>query len=229
IVQFMHSVLERAKKVDAIIFNTFNKLEGDILDELSTLFPPCYAIGPLNVLENKIGDQALASIKTNLWKEDHECIKWLDSKADALVIYVNFGSIAVMTSQKLVEFCWGLAKSNCSFLWIIRPDLVVGENAVLPHEFLAETSDRGLLASWCPQEQQPNCWWSCNKWGIAMEADSAAKRDEIQKLVTDLMNEKREKIRKNAIDWKNKVEGACTDPFGSSMVNLEKVIKLSST
>ncbi|GKB44946.1 hypothetical protein Tco_0889888 [Tanacetum coccineum] len=61
-----------------------------------------------------------------------------------------------------------------------------------------------------------------------MEADSAAKRDEIQKLVTDLMNEKKgEKIRKNAIDWKNKVEGACTDPFGSSMVNLEKVIKWS--
>ncbi|GJR46537.1 hypothetical protein Tco_1314640 [Tanacetum coccineum] len=128
IVQFMHSVLERAKKVDAIIFNTFNELEGDILDELSTIFPPCYAIGPLNVLENKIGDQALASIKTNLWKEDHECIKWLDSKADASVIYVNFGSIAVMTSQKLGEFCWGLAKSNCSFFWIIRPDLVVGEN-----------------------------------------------------------------------------------------------------
>ncbi|GJY07361.1 7-deoxyloganetin glucosyltransferase-like protein [Tanacetum coccineum] len=225
-VQFIESLLERAKKADAIVFNTFNELEGEILDTLSTIFPPCYALGPLNVLENKIGDEALASIKTNLWKEDHECIKWLDSKADASVIYVNFGSIVVLTSQQLVEFCWGLAKSNCSFLWVIRPDLVAGENAVLPKEFLGETSDRGLLTSWCPQEQvlnhpsiggflthcgwnstiesisngvpmicwamfsdqQPNCWWSCNKWGIAMEADSAAKRDEIQKLVTDLMN-----------------------------------------
>ncbi|GKF58200.1 7-deoxyloganetin glucosyltransferase-like protein, partial [Tanacetum coccineum] len=187
-------------------------LECDILDTLSAIFPPCYAIGPLNVLENQIGDEALASIKTNIWKEDHECLKWLDSKANASFIYVNF----------------------------------VGENAVLPHEFLAETSKRGLLASWCPQEQvlnhpsiggfltycgsnstiesisngvpmicwplvsdqQPNCWWSCNKWGIAMEADSAAKRDEIQKLVIDLMNgEKGGKIRKNAIDWKKKVEG----------------------
>ncbi|GKE73113.1 7-deoxyloganetin glucosyltransferase-like protein [Tanacetum coccineum] len=267
-VQFIESLLERAKKADAIVFNTFNELEGEILDTLSTIFPPCYALGPLNVLENKIGDEALASIKTNLWKEDHECIKWLDSKADASVIYVNFGSIVVLTSQQLVEFCWGLAKSNCSFLWVIRPDLVAGENAVLPKEFLGETSDRGLLTSWCPQEQvlnhpsiggflthcgwnstiesisngvpmicwamfsdqQPNCWWSCNKWGIAMEADSAAKRDEIQKLVTDLMNgEKGNEIRKNAIDWKKKVEGACTDPSGSSMVNLEKVIKLLQT
>jgi hypothetical protein len=44
----------------------------------------------------------------------------------------------------------------CVFLWIIRPDLVVGESAILPPEFGIETKERGLIASWCPQEEVLN-------------------------------------------------------------------------
>ncbi|KAM7486952.1 hypothetical protein LguiA_002961 [Lonicera macranthoides] len=69
------------------------------------------------------------------------------------VVYVNFGSITVMTPDQLVEFSWGLANSKQTFLWIIRPDLVTGDSAILPAEFLEERKQRGLLASWCPQEQ----------------------------------------------------------------------------
>ncbi|KAI3686083.1 hypothetical protein L1987_79753 [Smallanthus sonchifolius] len=157
-VQFFCSQVERAKSdsVSAIIFNTFDEFDCDILDTLSSKFPPCYGIGPLHLLENKIVDKTLASFKSNLWKEDTECVKWLDSKDSSSVVYVNFGSITVMTSQQLVEFGWGLAKSNYSFLWIIRPDLVIGESAVLPPELLAEINGRGLLASWCPQIQVLN-------------------------------------------------------------------------
>lgn len=36
---------------------------------------------------------------------------------------------------------------------MIRPDLVVGEDAVVPPDFLSETEDRRMLASWCPQEK----------------------------------------------------------------------------
>ncbi|KAI3672846.1 hypothetical protein L6452_38946 [Arctium lappa] len=264
-VQFFSSQIERAKKASAIVFNTFHELDYDILDTLSSLFPPCFEIGPLHLLENKITDKSLltSAIKSNLWKEDTECLKWLDSKPPASVIYVNFGSIVVMTPQQLVEFCWGLAKSNYSFLWIIRPDLVIGDSAVLPSEFLAEISDRGLLASWCPQEQvlnhpsiggflthsgwnstiesisngvpmlcwpffadqQTNCWLSCNKWGVALEIDNDVKRDEVLKLVIELMNgEKGKEMRKNAIEWKNKADEACVLPSGSSMANLEKLI-----
>ncbi|CAI9291503.1 unnamed protein product [Lactuca saligna] len=155
-VKFLCAQVERAKMASAIIFNTFHELESDILDTISSMFPPSYAIGPFHFLEDKIADKSLASIKSNLWKEEPECLKWLDSKPPLSVIYVNFGSIVVMTPQQLVEFCWGLAKSNYSFLWIIRPDLVIGDSAVLPPEFLEETSDRRFLAGWCPQEQVLN-------------------------------------------------------------------------
>ncbi|KAJ9565123.1 hypothetical protein OSB04_001089 [Centaurea solstitialis] len=152
-VGFSHTEISRSKKASSIIFNTFEELDFDILDHLSSTFPPCYGIGPLNLLENEFGDKSLASIKSSLWKEESECLKWLDSKPPLSVIYVNFGSITVMTRQQLIEFCWGLAKSHCSFLWIIRPDLVIDGSAALPPEFLAETRDRGMLASWCLQEE----------------------------------------------------------------------------
>ncbi|KAL8202027.1 hypothetical protein R6Q57_011174 [Mikania cordata] len=151
--KFLCSQVERAKKASAIIFNTFDELDYDNLDTLSSIFPPCFGVGPFNLVEKMLDDEPLASIQSSLWKEDLECVKWLDSKAPLSVIYVNFGSITVMTSQQLIEFGWGLAKSGYSFLWIIRPDLVIGESAILPPEFVAETSDRGFLASWCPQEQ----------------------------------------------------------------------------
>ncbi|XP_076934640.1 7-deoxyloganetin glucosyltransferase-like [Bidens hawaiensis] len=259
---------QRAMKASAIIFNTFDELEGEILDTLSKLYPSGYGIGPLHLLQSKIADKSLDSIKSNLRVEEPECLKWLDDKEPLSVIYVNFGSVLVMTPQQLVEFCWGLAKSNYSFLWIIRPDLVIGDSAVLSPEFLEQTSNRGMFASWCPQEQvlshpsiggflthsgwnstiesisygvpmicwpffadqQPNCWWSCNKWKIAMEIDSDVKSDEVSKLVIELMNgEKGKEMRKNAIDFKNKAEEACTFPSGSSVVNLEKVIQLIKT
>ncbi|KAK1406857.1 hypothetical protein QVD17_38465 [Tagetes erecta] len=155
-VQFFDSQLQKSKSASAILFNTFDELERHIFDSLSLKYPPCYGIGPVHLLENKIVDESIASIKSNLWKEEPECLKWLDSKEPSSVVYVNFGSITVMTSQQLVEFGWGLARSNYTFLWIIRPDLVTGESAVLPLELLEEIKGRGLLAGWCPQEQVLN-------------------------------------------------------------------------
>ncbi|GMP45946.1 hypothetical protein CsSME_00014280 [Camellia sinensis var. sinensis] len=60
-----------------------------------------------------------------------------------------------MTAQQLIEFAWGLANSSHTFLWIIRPDRIVGELAILLPDFVSETKERSLL-SWCPQEQVLN-------------------------------------------------------------------------
>ncbi|KAK7385317.1 hypothetical protein VNO78_31033 [Psophocarpus tetragonolobus] len=144
---------KRAERASAIILNTFDALEHDVLEALSSILPPIYSIGPLNLLVEDVDDKDLKAIGSNLWKEEFECVEWLDTKEPNSVVYVNFGSITVMTGEQLVEFAWGLANSNKSFLWIIRPDLVAGENAVLPPEFLKQTKNRSMLSSWCPQEQ----------------------------------------------------------------------------
>ncbi|XP_022726482.1 7-deoxyloganetin glucosyltransferase-like [Durio zibethinus] len=141
-------------KASALIFNTFDSLEQDALNTMSAIHViPVYSIGPLHLLADQIRDDKLEQIDSNLWTEQPECVDWLNSKEPNSVLYVNFGSVAVMTPEQLIEFAWGLANSKKQFLWIIRPDLVTGKAAILPPEFVSETKDRGKLASWCPQEQ----------------------------------------------------------------------------
>ncbi|KAJ9560404.1 hypothetical protein OSB04_005564 [Centaurea solstitialis] len=256
-VKFAIQETTRAKKASAIILNTFEELEHDVLNELSSIYSKVYSIGPLHTLENNMKINDLQFLGSSLWKEETECLEWLDSKESNSVVYVNFGSIAVITVQQLVEFSWGLANSKQTFLWIIRPDLVSGESPVLPPEFLEATNDRGLLASWCPQEkvlnhpsiggflthsgwnstlesissgvpmicwpffaeQQTNCWFSCNQWGIAMEIDGDVDRKQVEMHVKMLMvEEKGEEMRQMATVWKRKSEST------SSLMNIDNLI-----
>jgi hypothetical protein len=222
---FVMRAAETSVKAHAIAIHSFDSLEKDVLDGLSTIFPRVYSIGPLQLLLNQIQQDGLSSIGYNLWKEDSECLQWLDTKEPKSVVYVNFGSIAVMTAEQLVEFAMGLANSEISFLWIIRPDLVTGESAILPAEFQVETQNRGFVTSWCPQEEvlnhpsvggflthtgwnsiieslcagvpvicwplfadQPiNCSYACIEWGVGMDIDNNVKREEVEKLIRNLM------------------------------------------
>ncbi|KAF3445098.1 hypothetical protein FNV43_RR14791 [Rhamnella rubrinervis] len=148
---------ERVHKASALVIQTLEVLEGDVLDALpSTLPNNVYAIGPIQLHLDCLPKDHTNHVGYSLLKEDTECLQWLNSKPPNSVLYVNFGSVIVMTSQQLVEFGKGLAKSMHAFLWVIRPDLVVGQSAILPPEFEREIKGRGLIASWCPQEQVLN-------------------------------------------------------------------------
>ncbi|XP_015880718.2 7-deoxyloganetin glucosyltransferase [Ziziphus jujuba] len=152
---FCIEATEKAHQASAIIILTFKALEQDVLDAIASMFPKVFAIGPLQLLLNRIPEHPL-KLKYSLWKEESECLQWLNTKPKGSVLYVNFGSIAVMSPEQLMEFGYGIANSKHPFLWIIRPDLVVGKTAVLPPEFSVETKGRGLIGSWCPQEEVLN-------------------------------------------------------------------------
>ncbi|KAK2965014.1 hypothetical protein RJ639_029428, partial [Escallonia herrerae] len=93
---------------------------------------------PSKLLEKQSPEpDELKHIQLNLLKEESECLEWLDSKEPNSVIYVNFGSVARMTLEQLIEFAWGLANSKQKFLWSIRPDLVISDSSALPLEFEA--------------------------------------------------------------------------------------------
>ncbi|CAN6244849.1 unnamed protein product [Urochloa humidicola] len=157
--EFLMREVARADAADAVIFNTFDELDPAALEAMRAILPPVYTIGPLgHVLDRIAGDAgadtaaALATIRASLWKEDLTCVRWLDGRAARSVVYVNCGCVTTMSSDDLVEFAWGLANSGYDFPWIIRPDLVKGDTAVLPPEFVEATRGRCLLASWCEQE-----------------------------------------------------------------------------
>ncbi|KAL5707805.1 7-deoxyloganetin glucosyltransferase [Ranunculus cassubicifolius] len=147
--------LPKLSRVSAIILNTFDTLEIEVLDAMKSLLPPIYPIGPLILLEKQISNQDLRSFGSNLLKENQDCFQFLDSKPVKSVIYVNFGSSTGLTRQQLLEFAWGLANSKHNFLWVVRPDLVVGgEDADFPVEFMTEIDGRGMIITgWCPQEK----------------------------------------------------------------------------
>ncbi|KFK44332.1 hypothetical protein AALP_AA1G244400 [Arabis alpina] len=151
---FIHET-DRAKLASAIILNTFDDLEHDVIHYMESILPPIYSIGPLNLLVNQeiYEDSEIGRMGSNLWREESECLDWLDTKSRNSVVYVNFGSLTVMSAKHLVEFAWGLAATRKDFAWVIRPDVVVGDVAMVPPEFLTETVDRRMLASWCPQEK----------------------------------------------------------------------------
>jgi hypothetical protein len=150
---FLGSEAHNCLNSSGIIFNTFEDFEHEVLEAMSSKFPNIHNIGPIHLLGRHVPKSQFMSLGSNLWKEDSKCLQWLDEKEPNSVVYVNYGSITVMTEQHLIEFAWGLANSKHPFLWIVRPDVVMGDSAILPDEFFEETKDRGLLTSWCPQDK----------------------------------------------------------------------------
>ena len=254
---------QNARRARGVILNTYDALEQGVVDALRREFPRVYTVGPLAAFANAARGGERDVIGGNLWKEDTSCLRWLDTQPPGSVVYVNFGSITVMSPAQLSEFAWGLAGSGRPFLWVIRPDLVSGENAMLPEEFVTDTKERGVLASWCPQElvlshpsvglflthcgwnstlesicagvpmlcwpffaEQPtNCRYVCAKWGIGMEIDSDVRREEVARLVREVMDgETGKAMRVKAMLWKEKAREAVEDG-GSSRKNMERLVE----
>lgn len=147
---------EEAFQASGIIFETFEALEHDVFDAIKPMFQNVYAVGPLQMLLNSAstgtGDH-LKSVSFNQRGYGIRCLEWLDSMKPNSVVYISFGDLAVMTPWQLCEFAWGICNSNQPFLWKITPDFFKGQLATLPLEFLEKTKERGLIATWCPQEQ----------------------------------------------------------------------------
>ncbi|XP_039145907.1 7-deoxyloganetin glucosyltransferase-like [Dioscorea cayenensis subsp. rotundata] len=145
---FMNHAFQKVFQTSAIIINTFDELEGNVLKAMAKMLPPIYTVGPLSLISDHC---------SSFWKEDMNCLEWLDGKQPNSVIYVSFGSFAELTNDQLIEFAWGLVYSEHDFLWIIRQGLIKGDqesDVVLPEEILREImNERGLITSWCRQEK----------------------------------------------------------------------------
>ncbi|KAL6635154.1 hypothetical protein ACP70R_027825 [Stipagrostis hirtigluma subsp. patula] len=264
-VRFVLQETARTRGASAAIINTFDELEGEAVAAMESLglAKKVYTVGPLPLVAREDPPTPRSTIRLSLWKEQEECLRWLDGREPGSVVYVNFGSITVMSNEQLVEFAWGLANSGREFLWIIRRDLVKGDTAVLPPEFVAETAGRGLMASWCPQQevlnhpavgaflthsgwnstleaicggvpvlswpffadQQTNCRYQCNVWGVGMEIDSNVRRDAVASLITEIMEGERGKeMRRRAREWRDKAIEAAK-PGGASHRNFDDLVR----
>ncbi|GJN32550.1 hypothetical protein PR202_gb21064 [Eleusine coracana subsp. coracana] len=181
---FMREAERLSSLPDGVIFNTFDDLERPALDAMRSVLPmPLYTVGPLclhvcHAISTSTGSQQLDSIGSNLWQEQDDVLEWLDGRALRSVVYLNFGSIAMITGEQLMQFALGLVDSGYCFLWNIRPGFVKGE-ADLPPKLLAAVEEgKGKLSTWCPQEkvlqhEAIGLFLTHSGWNSTMESISA--------------------------------------------------------
>ena len=87
------------------------------------------------------------------------------------VIYISFGSLASLGADQMEELTLGLKNSNCHFLWVVRDS----EYRKLPANFVQETTEKGLVVSWCNQlevlaHKAIGCFMTHCGWNSTLEA-----------------------------------------------------------
>ncbi|KAK4566228.1 hypothetical protein RGQ29_002458 [Quercus rubra] len=250
-------------EVNWVFCSSFDKLEEEVVRWISSQWP-IKNIGPTipsMYLDKRLKDDKnydLSLFKTNV----DACMKWLDSKDTGTVVYVSFGSLAALGEEQMEELALGLKRSNRYFLWVVRET----EAKKLPTNFIEETTERGLVVSWCPQLEVlshkavgcfvTHCGWNSTlealslgvpmvtmpqwtdqttnskfvmdvwKVGIRVKVDDKGivTREEIELCINEVMGEKREELKRNAIKWK-KLANEALDEGGSSDKNIDEFVE----
>ncbi|MCD9646126.1 hypothetical protein HAX54_035678 [Datura stramonium] len=155
--QAVFKEIERIPKAHGLILNSFEDLDGPFLSCIRSYSPKTYAIGPVHLnLQTRLAAKAtpLLSSSNSLWEEDHTSIKWLDEQSIGSVIYVSFGSLAVVSRNEMLEFWHGLMNSKVKFLWVMRPNMLKGGEShdQLMKELAEDCKGTGYIVSWAPQK-----------------------------------------------------------------------------
>ncbi|XP_058190880.1 scopoletin glucosyltransferase-like [Rhododendron vialii] len=135
-----------------VIVNSFYKLETEYADYYKNVLKRrAWHIGPVSLCNREIEDKTQRGKEASI--DEHECLKWLDSKKRNSVIYVCFGSMAKYGDSQLYEIAMGLESSGQQFIWVIRREKNKEKNeGWLADGFEERMKDTGLIIrGWAPQ------------------------------------------------------------------------------
>ncbi|OWM87452.1 7-deoxyloganetic acid glucosyltransferase-like [Punica granatum] len=153
--QFVVNEGQQNFRVDALILNTFEELELPVLEHTPGKTPKLYAVGPLHapLKSRSPHEMAFWSSSRNLWKEDRNCMGWLDNQPARSVVDVSFGGIVVKTADRFLEFWHGLVNIGKHFVRAIRAGLIPSDGWALLDELMKATEERARIVEWAPQEE----------------------------------------------------------------------------
>ncbi|KAI8532773.1 hypothetical protein RHMOL_Rhmol11G0240300 [Rhododendron molle] len=200
-----------------VIVNSFYELETEYADYYrDVLKRRAWHIGPVSLCNREIEDKAQRGKEASI--DEHECLKWLDSKKLNSVIYICFGSVAKFDASQLYEIAMGIESSGQQFIWVVRRG--ENENASeewLPAGFEERMKDKGLIIrGWAPQVLildheavggfVTHCGWNSTLEGISAGVSMAtwpvfAEQFYNEKLVTEIL---RIGISVGALKWKTR-------------------------
>ncbi|CAL1405103.1 unnamed protein product [Linum trigynum] len=133
------------------VFNSFHALESKYLDYLKKELghDRVWAVGPLLPPAAASGGDGNGKDRggaSSVSVSDLEA--WLDSCPDDRVVYVCFGSEAVLTADQTAALASGLEKSGVRFVWSVKG----GGAGHVAREFEDRVAGRGVvIRGWAPQ------------------------------------------------------------------------------
>ncbi|KAK8480871.1 hypothetical protein V6N11_051361 [Hibiscus sabdariffa] len=216
---------------DWVFFSIFYELEAEAVDWMSK-FWNVRTVGPTVpsvFLDKRIQndkDYGMHLFKPNV----SACMSWLSGKPKDSVMYISFGSYASPGIEQSAELASALKETDVYFLWVVKET----EKAILPYNFIEETSEKGLVVSWCPVssvgDQPTNAKHIEDVWGIGIrvhpDEEGTVRRETIKQCIAELVTEVGEKgkeIKKNSIKWKDLAKKA-VDEGGRSDQNIDEFI-----
>ncbi|XP_010530759.1 PREDICTED: UDP-glucosyl transferase 73B2-like [Tarenaya hassleriana] len=150
--EFITEVRDSEKLSYGVLMNTFHELEPAYADFYKKFVAKSsWNIGPLSLCNRGFEEKAERGKKVSI--DEHECLKWLDSKRPDSVIYLSFGSVAKFSNDQLKEIAAGLEASGHDFIWVVRKSDDKGEKEEwLPEGFEERTRGKGMIIrGWAPQ------------------------------------------------------------------------------
>ncbi|KAJ0251174.1 hypothetical protein HA466_0135450 [Hirschfeldia incana] len=150
-----------------ILVNSFQELEQEAFSSVLDNFK-IVPVGPLITTR----DDSVVEDKY---------IQWLDSKADSSVLYISFGTIAVLSKKQVAELCKALIESRRPFLWVIAEKSFRSKEDGEEKEedsiksFREELDEIGMVVSWCNQfsvlkHKSIGCFVTHCGWNSALES-----------------------------------------------------------
>ncbi|CDP19775.1 unnamed protein product [Coffea canephora] len=130
---------------DIVLVKSWREMEGKYIDHLSSSCgKKLIAVGPFS---NHEDDSKEADSYSHI-------IEFLNSKDEASLVYVSFGSEYFLSKEEREEIAIGLELSNANFIWVVRFPVghAIGLEEALPERFLERVKGRGTVVNgWAPQ------------------------------------------------------------------------------
>ncbi|KAK7382065.1 hypothetical protein VNO80_00741 [Phaseolus coccineus] len=150
------SLLEGEEGSHGVIVNSFAELDAEYTQHYENLTGrKVWHVGPSSLMvEQSVKKPAIVN------ETRHESLTWLDSKEKDSVLYVCFGSLALLSDKQLYELATGLDASGHSFILVVHrknkeeQEEEEEEEKWLPEGFEEKIGKekRGMLIrGWAPQ------------------------------------------------------------------------------
>uniref|UniRef100_A0A0R0KUG7 Uncharacterized protein n=1 Tax=Glycine max TaxID=3847 RepID=A0A0R0KUG7_SOYBN len=127
-----------------VVVNNFYELEKVYADHSrNVLGRKAWHIGPLSLCNKDNEEKAHRGKEASI--DEHECLKWLDTKKPNSVVYLCFGSAVKLSDSQLREIAMGLEASGQQFIWVAGKTKEQKGEKWLPEGFEKRMEVKGLI------------------------------------------------------------------------------------